>query len=395
MWNVSDMYMTRGTKTGLNKTVPALECLEQRIALAATPVAADFSAAKNDSGLNRISVDGLNLLQGSGFHIIGSLGTADNLFNVASESPHNSGGIMRAYNGSSQGGSVPYSLKFTPNSTDKSKLNFDVQVGKPSADFQVMNIPLEANLSHFNFWRTSNSQSLKRFDQNRFSYTTPEGNYYIEGGSGNWGEIIGTKYTIRVTINSSTSPMGLAFVNAPQLGGGIRDVEFGFNGLTKSQIKKASGTIQVFRTDLSLLPSKTYQSESNAFHVIGRRDGDGWKSTSSERGYLQYGPYIKVDAIEGVSSTSTNLTSGKHIASLSLQIDNNTKDNDLVATFEIYDASTKSVLKSLEIRRKTFGSANRYQDFSIDFDAKLGQNLELRLLSHGKAALKINSTTLV
>ncbi len=115
--------------------------------------------------------------------------------------------------------------------------------------------------------------------------------------------------------------MGLAFVNAPQLGGGIRDVEFGFNGLKTTQTKTASGTIQVFRTDPASLPAKVFQSESNAFHLIGTREGDGWRSKASERGFLQFGPNLKVDNIEGVSTQSGNLTAGKHTATFSLQTD--------------------------------------------------------------------------
>ncbi len=161
MLNANELFLNRRARKVSMNFVPAIERFETRITMDAAPVAADFSAAKNDVGLNSIRVDGVNLLRGSGFHIIGSRGTADNLFNVASESPYNSNGIMRAYNGNVAGGTVPYSLKFTRNA-DASKLTFDVSVGKPSTNFQVMNIPLEANLSLFSYWRTSDSPSLKR-----------------------------------------------------------------------------------------------------------------------------------------------------------------------------------------------------------------------------------------
>jgi hypothetical protein len=378
--------------------------LEDRVMCSATPVAADFSSARNQHSMNRIVVDGINLLQGSGFHIIGSLGTADNTDNVASESPQNSNGIMRPYRGT-VGGSVPYNFTFSRNTGDASKIGFSVSLGKSANSFQVMNIPLEANLQHFTYWRHSGSTSLQRFDQignGTPSYTKPDtGNYYIQGtnGSPSWGEIVGSKYTIRVTITASNSPVGLSFVNAPGLAraqGGIRDVEFGFKGgLPAQQQRTLTGFIQVFRTNTSDLPRRVYQAESSPYSQIGRPNSDGRSASASQVGYLQYGPYLRVDNIEGVRNNSGNLTAGGHSATFRLLVDNNVTNNNRLFTIDIFDASTGRQITMMDITRKMFRSASTYQDFSLDFTAISGQNIEARVYTWGGANVKLDRVTLV
>lgn len=375
--------------------------LEDRVMCSATPVAGDFSSARNQHSMNRIVVDGVNLLQGSGFHIIGSFGTADNTDNVASESPQNSNGIMRPYLGTA-GGSVPYNFTFNRNTGDTSKIGFSVSVGRSSSSFQVMNIPLEANLRHFTYWRHSGSTAYQRFDQignGTPAYTKPDtGNYYIQGTSGSpsWGEIVGPKYTIRVAITESNSPVGLSFVNAPGLGGGIRDVEFGFRGgLPALQQRMLTGFIQVFRTDPADLPRRVYQAESSPFHQIGVPNGDGRSATASQVGYLQYGPYLRVDNVEGVRNTSGNLTAGGHSATFRLLVDNNTANNNRLLTIDIFDASTGQPIKKMDITRRMFSSANTYKDFTLDFTAAPGQNIEARVYSWGGSFVKLDKITLV
>lgn len=374
----------------------AFACLfgypEQRIAICAVPVAATFSARDNYA-LTSINVDGVNLLQGSGFHIIGSVGTNDDQNNVASESPYNSNGVMKAYNNAPGGGQVPYILKFSKDANDASKNYFTASVGKSTTSYSVMNIPLEANASLFTYWRHSNSLGLRRYDQNQSSYEKADtGKYYIEGVAGvsSWAEIIGSQYTIRVTITKSSVPMGLSFVNAPGLGGGIRDVEFGFSGLPANQKRTASGVIQVFRTDSSILPVIAYQSEEKGFHRVGRRDEDGWSVnvTDPSKNYLQFGPYVDVAPMGGVAKGSSQLTAGSHTATFRLLTDNNTANNSRILTIDVYDSVSGTSMKMLDIKRRMFPAANKYHDFTLDFKAMPGQRLEFRTYWWGGAYVR-------
>lgn len=363
--------------------------LEDRVMCSATPVAADFSSARNQHSMNRIVVDGVNLLQGSGFHIIGSIGTADNPDNVASESPQNSNGIMRPYRGTA-GGSVPYSFSFNRNTGDASKIAFSATVGRSATGYQVMNIPLEANLAHFTHYRHSGSGELRRYDQINNgvpSYSNPDPKYIVTvPGTPNWGEIIGPKYTIRVTITGSNSPVGLSFVNAPGLGGGIRDVEFGFQGgLPAQQQRTVSGVIQVFRTDPALFaqPPLVFQSESHNFHQIGRRDGDGWSVRVGDTPgrFMNYGPY------------TTAVVPGSRTATFRLMVDNYTADNNRILTIDVFDARTGRVVTSRNITRREFTGAMRYQDFNLGFTAAAGQQLEFRTFWHGGSYVRQDSVT--
>jgi hypothetical protein len=382
--------------------VASIENLETRMVMSAVPVAAAFHAIDNKQ-IDSIKVDGINLLQGSGFDIIGSRGTADDLNNVASESPYNSNGIMRPYNGQAQGGSLPYSFKFTKDNGDASKYYFTASVGKSSFNYAVMDIPLSGKTSLFTYFRTSANPTLQRYDEignGKPAYNNAGvGNYYIEGAGTNvqWAEMIGPQYTLRLTITNSSAPMSLAFVNVPGLGGGVRDLEYGFvNGLPKNAQRSVSGVIQVFRTDTSLLPATVYQAESNNFHQVGRRDGDGWSVNVKDRpgSFLQYGPYVNVASLEGVAKNSSQLVAGDHTATFRLQIDNNTANNAVILTLDIYDAASGRVVKKLDITRKMFNSAGKYQDFTLNFNAAPGQQLEFRTFWAGGAAVKQDSVTI-
>jgi hypothetical protein len=48
----------------------------------------------------------------------------------------------------------------------------------------------------------------------------------------------------------------------------------------------------------------------------------------------------------------------------------------------------------MDITRRMFNAANRYQDFSLDFEAKPGQNLEFRVDIKGGSFVKHNRTIL-
>lgn len=375
----------------------AYEC---RVLCSATPVAAQFNP-RNNFGLTQIVVDGQNLLLDNGFHVIGgkaaNLDTQQN--NINSEDPNNSNGRMYP-GGNPANGSIPYSMTFTRVANDASKLNFNVSVGSSATKFASISIPLEAKMQYFTHWRSSVAPgTLYRYDQNPLSqgYGGGVGNYYISFAPAGavWGEMIGPKYTIRVTLNSSSRSMPLAFVNAPSLSTGDRDVEFSFGTVNAGSTATASGTIQVFRTDEALLRPRVYEAEGgpNYANRIGQNIGDGRAATASQVGFLQYGPYLRVDNYGGASASSSNLSAGKHSVTFRLLVDNNSADNRKLLTVDVVDMAT-GFQKKFDITRRMFNSANSYQEFTIDFDALPGQNLEFRVYSHGGSYVKLDKVTL-
>lgn len=376
--------------------------LEERVAMVATPVAAQFSAANhvmNNFGVTQILVDGQNPLLDNGFHIIGGKEANNDTqaTQINSENPRNSNGKMLV-DGDPSKGSIPFSLTFSPVPNDPSKLNFSLSVGPSTTSFASISIPLEGKMQYFSHWRSS-IDPLSRYDQNPVvrDYRGGVGNYYYPTPKigATWGEMIGPKYTVRVTINSSSRPMFLTFVNAPSLSTGDRDVEFSFGAVKAGATASASGTIQVFRTDETLLRPRVYEAEAgpNYANRIGSNSGDGRAATASQVGYLQYGPYLRVDNYAGAAANSTNLSAGKHSVSFRLLVDNNTADNRKLLTVDVVDVAT-GFQKKLDITRKMFTAANSYQEFTIDFDALPGMNLEFRVYSHGGSYVKLDRITL-
>ena len=381
-------------------TVPALvgrlHELESRTACSATPVAAQFNAV-NNYGLTGIMVDGQNLALGNGFHIIGSVTGQDNNDNINSENPGNAPGVM-----TSPQGNMPYSLQFSRDPRDASKISFAITVGPSQKLFKELNIPLECPMQLFGYYRSSNSPTVRRYDQLPFAYPSANGNYYAGHIFGaQWGEIIGPKYTMRVTItsavkNNAPNNMELQVVNAPGLSTGDRDLEFKFGQLPAGQRASVTGTIQVFRSDVSLLPVAMYEAESSPYHQTGRRDGDGWSATVRDpsRAYLQYGPYINVGP--WAEAGGSGLSAGSHTATFRLMLDNVTADNSRILTIDVFDAKTGQSVKKLDITRKMFDTgAFRYKGFTLDFMASPGQQLEFRTFYWGGAYVRQDSVRIV
>ena len=396
MFNLRELFIARGSRrrsvTSTLYAECAIERLEERVALSATAVAAGFNA-RNGFGLTEIKVDGQNLLVGNGFHIIGgqkhNLDVESNQIN--SEHPSSKGGKMYL-GGDPKNTAVPYHLTFTKLS-DKSKLAFSVSVGPSTKDFATISIPLEAKLQHFEYWRASTDTRLRRFDKNPVdhNYVGGVGTYGISnapaGGHGTWGEIIGPKYTIRVTIQNPSRNMTPFFVNAPGLATGVRDVELSFGTVKANTTATVQGTIQVFRTDPKLLPQSpqtpnprplVFQAESHFSHQIGRRDGDGWSVNvrDTPNRYLSYGPYTR------------EVPAGNRTATFRLQLDNVTADNNRILTIDVYDADSGKVLAKRELRRKDFTRAFEYKDFSLNFKSVAGHRLEFRTFWHGGSYVK-------
>ena len=105
-------------------------------------------------------------------------------------------------------------------------------------------------------------------------------------------------------------------------------------------------------------------------HQVGSpaADGSGWATTALPDGtypFLTYGPY------------ATDLPTGLLRATFSLLVDNNTADQNVVATIDI--ARNAQSILHYDIRRTRFWAANTPQDFTMEFNNPGGGALEFRV----------------
>lgn len=120
-----------------------------------------------------------------------------------------------------------------------------------------------------------------------------------------------------------------------------------------------------------------WEAEDDLYHQIGRANpfGDGWSAdvSADNSGYMVYGPY------------STAIAAGDNTASFELLVDNNTANNALVVTVDVYDATAQQQLASRQITRREFGAAWTYQVFNLDYTQTAGHSTELRTFWHDQS----------
>jgi hypothetical protein len=129
---------------------------------------------------------------------------------------------------------------------------------------------------------------------------------------------------------------------------------------------------------------KTLEAENESWatspfaHIVGRADGDGWSAntTQDNQGHMLYGPY------------DTSLPAGDLSATFKLWVDNNTADNNAVATIDVYDATIGQSLTSRDITRQQFTATTTWQDFSLPFTNTAGHAIEFRV--HYKKICKVS-----
>lgn len=134
---------------------------------------------------------------------------------------------------------------------------------------------------------------------------------------------------------------------------------------------------QLAMTDEALTSTvTTFQSEQSGMgHLIGRKltktdsltgqSVTGWSANVAQdnAGYLQFGPY------------QTGMARGLYTISYYAMVDNNTANNDVVATVDIYESFTNDpeehwALASRELRRKDFKSAYGLTKFDIPLNVQ-------------------------
>ncbi len=222
---------------------------DDRAADSPRPIAIQFIGAASGFGVKQITAGGVPLLvdDAAGFYLIGSATGADDRNNIASFVKNNNG-VMRSMNGATHA-SLPYSFTAEPDAHDSSKLLFKIALGPATVPLATVSMPVDGHRKLFDSYRYEGSEKKERYDENEDHYTPPgRGRYNIRFAPGNpkWGEMIGPDFTVRVVIATSSRPLTLAFVDAPSLSTGVRNVEFGFGRLAVGQRATASGYIQVF-----------------------------------------------------------------------------------------------------------------------------------------------------
>ncbi|MDF2567829.1 MAG: hypothetical protein K0R90_1285 [Oscillospiraceae bacterium] len=137
------------------------------------------------------------------------------------------------------------------------------------------------------------------------------------------------------------------------------------------------------KVDYVSVETKTYkyEAESAVSHNTGRPDGDGWlcqTGIDTPNLAMVYGPYVN------------NIPAGENRAFFRMKVDNNTADNNKIATIDVRDATTGAALGSQDITRKQFNVASNYQTFYLSFTQTEGHSLEFRVFWSGASYLKVD-----
>lgn len=122
----------------------------------------------------------------------------------------------------------------------------------------------------------------------------------------------------------------------------------------------------------------TFEAERDLAHQRGRVDRDGWSCAVAADGlnFMSFGPYTRA------------IPAGPAVATFRLMVDNNTADDAPVVTIDVHDADSGRQLAERVIRRRAFGAAFTYQDFSLRFDAPGPNRLEFRTLWHDQSYVR-------
>ena len=135
------------------------------------------------------------------------------------------------------------------------------------------------------------------------------------------------------------------------------------------------GNGEVEEHNLGYVPLQWNAQNLSLGHQIGRADNGGWSASVFDgQGFVQYGHYTALSA------------PGNYVALWTLQVDNNTNDNNAVAIVDVNDAITQTRLQSLQILRGEFLGVHTDQVFQLPFtiDPSLaGHQFEFRIFYTG------------
>ena len=126
-----------------------------------------------------------------------------------------------------------------------------------------------------------------------------------------------------------------------------------------------------------------FEAETDQSSKVGKKESDCVTATTSDdKGYMVYGPYI------------SGLSYGDKEVTFRMKTDNNTADNEVVARIEVNDADLGGIIASKEIRRKDFLTPDAYQDFHLEYENGSASNrIEYRVYYFQKALISVDSVT--
>lgn len=128
---------------------------------------------------------------------------------------------------------------------------------------------------------------------------------------------------------------------------------------------------------------RAYAIAADLSHAIGRADGDGWSANTAAdaAGHLVYGPY------------ATDWGGGSAQAVFTLEIDDVTADDEVIATIDINDATADQVVAARDLRRGDFRRALHPERVALDADltGRAGHRMEARLWWKDLAFLRVTS----
>ncbi|MDF2567305.1 MAG: hypothetical protein K0R90_761, partial [Oscillospiraceae bacterium] len=120
-------------------------------------------------------------------------------------------------------------------------------------------------------------------------------------------------------------------------------------------------------------------------HGCGRAVSDGWTASPAEDGaaHMIYAPY------------ETNVPIGNRCVTFRMKVDNNALDNLKVATIDVNNAATGTILATMDINRQQFMESNQYQDLKLLFNqTTINPRLEYRVYFHDAATITVDNITL-
>ena len=171
---------------------------------------------------------------------------------------------------------------------------------------------------------------------------------------------------------------------AIELGGGL------IHAGTSLPISGGQTTIEARRrltlpnvTMLGTITGKTYDPRTGLSHGVGRAEPDGWSAAkgSDAKGHMLYGPY------------ATDWGGGAAQGVLSMMVDDNTADDLVVATIDVFDSTANAVLATRDVHRKELRKPMAFQRFTLDanLEGRAGHQMELRVYWQGVSYVKIGS----
>jgi hypothetical protein len=163
---------------------------------------------------------------------------------------------------------------------------------------------------------------------------------------------------------------------------GANKLEFRVYVFGNSYVEHQSTTLTQEST-LRSVSALFYEANDPALgHSIGHAKGMAWVAETTNRGgNLTIGPTARVPA-------------GVITATFSLSIDDNKKDDAVVAEIDAYDGKTAELLGRRIIKRMDFAGLSTAQDFDLVFEASSSRISRFRIFDFGRAKVQHNSLTI-